>query len=64
MKKRQTDWHLLQSVCRFFFVSDIPIKKVPCSSAPAETSNSQPKPFPDSEAALHNYKALPAEKRK
>lgn len=26
MKKRQTDWHLLQSVCRFYFVSDIPIK--------------------------------------
>lgn len=23
MKKRQTDWHLLQSVCRFFFVSDM-----------------------------------------
>ena len=56
MKKRQTDWHLLQSVCRFFFVSDIPIKKAPCSSAPAETSNSQPQPCPDFEAAPHSCK--------
>lgn len=54
--KKTTDRLAFAPVCRFFFVSDIPIKKAPCSSAPAETSNPQPQPCPDFEAALHNYR--------